>query len=82
MLIILGPCCAPSGQSPSSRPWTAQTATRDLALAEGALHILAGGEIPLDGGSSTYLNDHSRVNVELAARGPGDIGRVPMPLRV
>ena len=54
----------------------------DLALAEEALHLLAGGEIPLDGGSSTRLNDQSRVTLELAARGLGDAGRVSVPTHV
>ena len=59
--------------------WKEQAAAADLALAEEALHLLAGGEIPLDGGSSTRLNDQSRVTVELAARGLGDAGRVSVP---
>ena len=62
--------------------WKERAAAADLALAEEALHLLAGGEIPLDGGSSTRLNDQSRVTVELAARGLGDAGRVPVPTHV
>ena len=62
--------------------WKEQAAAADLALAEEALHLLAGGEIPLDGGSSTRLNDQSRVTVELAARGLGDAGRVSVPTHV
>ena len=62
--------------------WKERAAAADLALAEEALHILAGGEIPLDGGSSTRLNDQSRVTVELAARGLGEAGRVPVPPHV
>ena len=62
--------------------WKERAAAAHLALAEEALHLLAGGEIPLDGGSSTRLNDQSRVTVELAARGLGDAGRVPVPMRV
>ena len=54
--------------------WKERAAAADLALAEEALHLLVGGEIPLDGGSSTRLNDQSRVTVELAARGLGDAG--------
>ena len=62
--------------------WKERAAAADLALAEEALHLLAGGEIPLDGGSSTRLNDQSRVTVELAARGLGDAGRVQVPPHV
>ena len=62
--------------------WKERAAAADLALAEEALHLLAGGEIPLDGGSSTRLNDQSRVTVELAARGLGDTGRVHVPPHV
>ena len=62
--------------------WKERAAAADLALAEEALHLLAGGEIPLDGGSSTRLNDQSRVTVELAARGLGDAGRVHVPPHV
>ena len=62
--------------------WKERAAAAEVALAEEALHLLAGGEIPLDGGSSTRLNDQSRVTVELAARGLGDAGRVPVPTHV
>ena len=62
--------------------WKEQAAAADLAPAEEALHLLAGGEIPLDGGSSTRLKDQSRVTVELAARGLGDAGRVSVPTHV
>ena len=62
--------------------WKEEAAAADLTLAEEALYLLAGGEIPLDGGSSTRLNDQSRVTVELAARGSSDAGRVSVPTHV
>ena len=62
--------------------WKAGAALEDVALAEQALHILAQGQLPLDGGSSTKLHDQSKVTVELAARGLGPAGSVPVPLEV
>ena len=62
--------------------WEERAAAADLAPAEEALHLLAGGEIPLDGGSSTRLNGQSRVTMELAAGGLGDAGRVSVPTHI
>ena len=62
--------------------WKAGVALEDVALAEQALHILAQGQLPLDGGSSTKLHDQSKVTVELAARGLGPAGSMPVPPEV
>ena len=59
--------------------WKAGAALEDVALAEQTLHILAQGQLPLDGGSSTKLHDQSKVTVELAARALGPAGYVPVP---
>ena len=37
--------------------WKAGAAREDVVLAEQALHIVAQGQLPLDGGSSRDLND-------------------------
>ena len=63
-----------------NRPiWKAGAALEDVALAEQALHILAQGQLPLDGGSSKKLHNQSKVTVELAARGLGPAGSAPVP---
>ena len=75
--------CAEALKWAGDRPiWKAGAALEDVALAEQALHILAQGQLPLDGGSSTELYDHSKVTVELAARGLGPAGSVPVPPEV
>ena len=62
--------------------WKSGAALEDIALAERALHVLAQGRLPRDGGSSTKLHDQSRVTVEMAARGLGPAGSVHVPPQV
>ena len=62
--------------------WKAGVAAQDVTLVEDALHTLAGGEIPLDGGSSAKLHHQLKVTVELAVRGLRLAGRVLMRPRV